>query len=127
LISEYRLDTAFRVSIIDTLSPWLNINTLIPLVASHTFKTDIIGSNILNFVFDPIALPDSNVSEPNSHGYVTFKIRPKFSTPKGAVISNFADIYFDYNAAVRTNTIFNMIYDTVIIKTSVGIDEPKKC
>lgn len=125
-VLEYRidfqntgLDTAFRVSIIDTLNPWLNINTLVPLVASHTFKTEIIGSNILHFIFDPIALPDSNASEPNSHGYVTFKIRPKFNTPKGSIISNFADIYFDYNAAVRTNTIFNTIYDTLVISTII--------
>ena len=71
-------------------------------------------------------MPDSNVSEVNSHGYVTFKIRPKFNTPKGTVINNFADIYFDFNTPVRTNTVFNTIYDTVIVRLGVGINEPKE-
>ena len=132
-VLEYRidfqntgLDTARKVIIIDTLSPWLAISTFVPLVASHTYNTVLEGSSIIKFIFDPIALPDSNVSEVNSHGYVTFKIRPKFNTPKGTVINNFADIYFDFNTPVRTNTVFNTIYDTVIVRLGVGINEPKE-
>ena len=132
-VLEYRidfqntgLDTARKVVIIDTLSPWLDINTIVPLVSSHSFTTKLVGTNILSFIFDPIALPDSNVSEPTSHGYVTFNIRPKFNTPKGTVVDNFADIYFDFNAPVRTNTVFNTIFDTVIVRLGVGLNEPKE-
>jgi uncharacterized repeat protein (TIGR01451 family) len=132
-ILEYRidfqntgLDTARRVVIVDTLSQWLNVNTFVPLVASHTYTTQIIGSNIIHFIFDPIALPDSNVSVPNSQGYVTFKIRPKFNTPKGTVINNFAEIFFDFNAPIRTNTVFNTIYDTVLVRLGLGLNEPKE-
>jgi hypothetical protein len=38
-----------------------------------------------------------------STGYVSFKIKPLRSSD-GADISNFGDIYFDYNEPVRTDT-----------------------
>jgi hypothetical protein len=63
---------------------------------------------------------------PNSQGYVTFKIRPKFNTPKGTVINNFAEIFFDFNAPIRTNTVFNTIYDTVLVRLGLGLNEPKE-
>jgi hypothetical protein len=57
---------------------------------------------------------------------VIFKIRPKFNTPKGTIINNFADIFFDFNAPVRTNTVFNMIFDTVFVRLGLGLNEPKE-
>jgi uncharacterized repeat protein (TIGR01451 family) len=128
---EYRIDfqntgtdTAFKVVIVDTLSSWLDINTFEPLVYSHACMPQIEGKSTLKFIFDPIALPDSNASEPNSHGYVTFKIKPKSNTPKGTIINNLVDIYFDANEAVRTNSVFNMIYDTVFINLRTAILDP---
>ena len=120
------LDTAIRVVIVDTISTWLDISTFIPLVSSHTYTTMLEGTSTVKFIFDPILLPDSNISEPNSHGYVTFKIRPKFNTPKGTVINNFADIYFDFNTPVRTNTVFNTIYDTVLVRLGDGLNDLKE-
>ncbi len=50
-------------------------------------------------------LPDSNIDEMASNGYVMYSIKPKLSQLKfGTLISNKADIYFDYNEAVATNT-----------------------
>ena len=130
---EYRIDfqntgtdTAFKVVIIDTLSDWLDINTFEPLAYSHACTPQIEGKSTLKFIFDPIALPDSNSSEPNSHGYVTFKIKPNKNTPKGTIINNLVDIYFDANDAVRTNTVFNMIYDTVFINLRTSILETEQ-
>lgn len=129
---EYRIDfqntgtdTAFKVVVIDTLSSWLDINTFEPLVYSHACTPQMEGKSTLKFIFNPIALPDSNASEPNSHGYVTFKIKPKINTPKGTIINNLVDIYFDQNEAVRTNTVFNRIDDTVFINLRTAIVDPK--
>ena len=127
---EYRIDfqntgtdTAFKVVVIDTLSSWLDLTTFVPLVSSSPCKAVMEGASTIKFIFDPIVLPDSNASEENSHGYITFKIKPKANTPKGTIINNFADIYFDANTPVRTNTAFNMIYDTIWMKIGVGISE----
>jgi hypothetical protein len=58
------------------------------------------------WTFDNILLPDSNVNEPESHGYVKFTIELKDSIPQDTKIENFAGIYFDFNDPVITNTTF---------------------
>lgn len=46
--------------------------------------------------------PDSNVNEGDSHGQVSFRIRPHLPLLPGTVIENTANIYFDYNPPVIT-------------------------
>ena len=60
-------------------------------------------------------LPDSNVNEPASHGFIKFRIQQKASNPTGARIENTAAIYFDYNAPVLTNTTWHTIGNDFII------------
>jgi hypothetical protein len=55
-------------------------------------------------MFNDVNLPDSNSNEPLSHGYIKYSIKPAASFVQGSVINNRADIYFDFNEAVRTNT-----------------------
>jgi uncharacterized repeat protein (TIGR01451 family) len=112
-------DTAFRVVLIDTLSPSLNISSFVPGVSSHPYSIEF-GGRAVKFIFDPIKLIDSGKNEPASHGYVHFKIKHiQGITPK-TKIENKADIYFDYNAPVRTNTVFNTIFDTIQIYVPKG-------
>ena len=42
-------------------------------------------------------------------GFVKYTISPKLTIADGAVINNFADIYFDMNVPVRTGTTLNTI------------------
>ncbi len=95
-------DTAFNVVISDTLASELLVNTLKVAGSSHTCKTTV-KDNIVFFEFLNILLPDSNVNEIKSHGFVSFKIKPHPSVPSGETINNKAAIYFDYNAPVITN------------------------
>ncbi|MFH1320977.1 MAG: PKD domain-containing protein [Bacteroidota bacterium] len=102
-------DTAFKVVIRDTLSTYLDISTIEPGASSHPFTFDIYESDIIQFTFDSIMLPDSIVNEPESHGFVKFEINQQPGNTKGTVIENEAGIVFDYNEPVNTNTIFNTI------------------
>ncbi len=102
-------DTAFKVIIVDTLSPLLDASTLEIGASSHPFRLDIYPGGILHFVFLPIALPDSNVNEVASHGYVKFRIAQQPDLADGTVIENTAAIYFDQNEPVFTNTAFHTI------------------
>lgn len=95
-------DTAFTVVVTDTLSEHLDLRTLDILGSSHEMTPEIRNGNVLVFLFDRILLPDSNVNEAASHGYIAFRIRP-IEQP-GVMITNAADIYFDFNEPVRTNT-----------------------
>lgn len=115
-------DTAFTVVVTDTLSSFLDPSTIVPGAASHPYSFNLSGQGILNFRFDHILLPDSNVNEPESNGYVNYSIRQKANNPIGAVIENKAYIFFDFNEAVITNTVINTIVSSVGIVENSSSD-----
>ena len=102
-------DTAFKVIIYDTLSPWLDAHSVQPAASSHLYKMERSGDRVLKFIFQDILLPDSNVNEAASHGFVKYFVRPEPSAPIGTVIPNRAAIYFDFNAPIFTETYFHTI------------------
>ncbi len=106
-------DVAYKVVVADTLSADLDVSTLQLGSVSHPYAVKVSGKGrpVLTFTFNNIMLPDSNANEPKSHGYIQFSIRPKADLPEKTRIENFADIFFDYNEPVRTNTTFNTLYD----------------
>lgn len=97
-------DTAFTVVIRDPISPQLEIDSLDILLASHPYSWEI-RNNILWVRFDNIMLPDSNVNEKASHGFVKFRVKPKNHVTLRDIIANTAGIYFDYNDPVITNEV----------------------
>jgi len=102
-------DTAFKVVVVDTISPALDINSIQLGVASYPYQFQRTDSNVVQFVFDHILLVDSFRNEPKSHGFVKFKIQQKLNNPNGTKIYNKADIYFDYNAPVSTNQTYHTV------------------
>ncbi|MEZ4966855.1 MAG: hypothetical protein R2791_16545 [Saprospiraceae bacterium] len=113
-------DTAFTVVIIDTLSAWLDPASLRPGASSHPYTWNLSGQGVIRFSFENILLPDSNVNEAASHGFVGFRIAQRSGVPIGAQIFNKADIYFDFNEPVVTNETWH----TVGVKSSVGTHGP---
>lgn len=108
---EYRIrfqntgtDTAFNVVVLDTLSQWLDPSTVRPGASSHPYEFELYGPGILRFIFPHILLPDSNINEAASHGFVKFTIKPRVDAPLETQIHNNAAIYFDFNDPVHTNT-----------------------
>ncbi|PSR56515.1 hypothetical protein AHMF7605_24975 [Adhaeribacter arboris] len=106
-------DVAYRVVVVDTLSTDLDLSTLQVGAVSHAYTLTISGKNkpILTFTFDNILLPDSSKNQAGSNGYVQFSVKPKSNLPQKIKIENYADIFFDYNEPVRTNTTINRIFD----------------
>lgn len=102
-------DTAFNIVILDTLSDLLDLATLRTGAGSHPYSYNLLGPGVLQFLFQNILLPDSNVNEAASHGFVQFSIRPKADLPKPSVIENQAAIYFDFNAPVLTNRTWHTV------------------
>lgn len=95
-------DTAFTVIITDTLPQHLEPGSIIMGAGSHPFSWKLSGHGILEFTFNNILLPDSNVNETASHGFVGFRILPRLPLSPGDEIVNIANIYFDLNEAVIT-------------------------
>jgi hypothetical protein len=81
--------------VIDTTK--FDISTLQILSISHAATTKISGNKI-EFMFDNINL------EPAAHGNIVFKIKTKNNLTVGSSVSNKAEIYFDYNFPIETNT-----------------------
>lgn len=96
---------ATTVELIDTLSSHLDISTLEVLAASHPFSVQLRNDTVLVFRFDNIMLPDSTSDPLGSQGFASFRIAPKASLVLGDVVANNADIYFDFNPPIRTNTV----------------------
>ncbi len=108
-------DTAFTIVVLDTLSQYLDVASLRPLVASHPYAMTVLDDHILQFRFDNILLPDSSTNQLGSNGFVKFRISQQPNLANGTRIENQAAIYFDYNEPVLTNTTFNTIGDHFIV------------
>ncbi|HMK07197.1 MAG TPA: T9SS type A sorting domain-containing protein [Flavobacterium sp.] len=74
-----------------------DINSLEILIATHPVST-IVDGNKIEFIFHNINL------QPNRYGNVIFKIKTRGDLPPGSSVTNKADIYFDFNSAIETNT-----------------------
>jgi len=113
-------DTAYNIFVLDTLSANLDLSTFQIISSSHQMEADILPFNVVKFSFNNIMLVDSSTNEPLSKGRVSYTIRTKAGIPTGSQIKNTANIYFDYNPAVVTNTTLNTIGIHTGIKESVS-------
>jgi len=110
-------DTALNIVIKDTLSLYLDLSSIQLGASSHSYSFSVENGRELKFSFNNIMLPDSNVNEALSHGFIKFKVKQNLDLPIGTVINNSASIYFDYNAPVLTNNTFLTIGDMDYILT----------
>ena len=78
-----------------------DIATLTPTSASHSYTTKISEGNKVEFIFENINLPFDDAS---NDGYIAFKIKTLPTLSVGDSFTNEANIYFDYNFPILTNT-----------------------
>ncbi len=110
-------DTAFVVIIYDTLDANLDPTTLEIMSSSDVVDLQIDSTGAMMFTFYNILLPDSNVDQAGSNGFVIYKVRPRIGIPDPTIIYNTAHIVFDMNAPVVTNTTMN----TMVNQIPVGV------
>jgi uncharacterized repeat protein (TIGR01451 family) len=96
-------DTAFNITVRDTLESRLDRSSLQMLSASHPYQLNIKNGNELTWQFTGIRLPYTGIDEPASHGYIEYRIKPLATVKEGDTIKNTAGIYFDFNLPVATN------------------------
>jgi Leucine-rich repeat (LRR) protein len=101
--------SAINIVVKETIDTDLDMATFQPISASHNYRIAISNTNKLEFIFENIHLADSTSNEPASHGWIFYKIKPKNTAVIGDAFDTTANIYFDYNAPVITNT-----YNTVV-------------
>ena len=89
-------------------------------MASHPNVSWQIRGHALEVLFQPIALPDSNVNEAASHGFFTFSLDQRPNLPEGTYFYNTANICFDFNPPIYTNGVQHQIG-----QLKVAVDESK--
>ncbi len=103
---------AETVLIRDTIADELDLNSFALVANSHSVMTTIDPvTREVQFLFENIMLPDSGFSEPESHGLISYVIKPLEGLAAETQFTNTAYIYFDANPAIITNSTWNTIYE----------------
>lgn len=106
---------ADHVVIVDSINVnQFDIASLQILETSHNAHITV-NQGVLQFYFEDIQLADSFSNEPESHGYVLFKIKTKANLPQNSSVKNKAEIYFDYNLPIITNTEITTFANTIAV------------
>ena len=91
-------DTAFTVKINNPVSDKVDPASFVFLESSHPVNVNYISQdNTFRFQFDNLLLPDSNINEAGSHGFLKYRIKPEATLLAGELITSKAYIYFDFN------------------------------
>lgn len=113
--------SAINVSVKDELSPMLDENSIQMVSSSHNYTMDRV-TNELVWNFNNIQLPVSVENTTIGKGYITFKVKLKPGFEVGDLIPNTANIYFDFNPAITTNTYVTEFTSTLENPDFKGID-----
>jgi hypothetical protein len=91
------------VIIEDLLDAQIDEATVQMVSASHAYVMTRMNNQII-WDFRNINLAPKSVNEPESMGYVLFKAKLKPGIEVGDIVPNTANIFFDFNPAIVTNT-----------------------
>lgn len=104
---------AANIYVWDTIDTNLNLNTIQVVGSSHSQFMQVHNNNrSVLFNFQNIMLQDSATNEPESHGWVQYRIKQNAGLAEGVQIHNTASILFDLNTPIVTNTVTNRICNT---------------
>ncbi|MEZ4938017.1 MAG: T9SS type A sorting domain-containing protein [Crocinitomicaceae bacterium] len=107
---------AQNIYITDQLDDDFDWTTLQPGYSDYSYTTTVSETGLVTFTFANIHLPwKSSFGDVLSSGLVNYSIKRKPNLPQGTEFTNYADIYFDYNAPITTNTTLNTLNDSVFL------------
>jgi uncharacterized repeat protein (TIGR01451 family) len=104
-------DYARHVIIKDTIDPSFNLRSLSIIQTSHpnVMNVSYNDSREVIFAFNNIYLPDSTTNHLGSNGYVVYSLEYNPGIPQKTTVKNTANIYFDFNPPIVTNTTKNIL------------------
>lgn len=106
---------AINVVLQDSLLEYLDLSSLQLVASSHPVSDfQVLPGRILQWRFLGINLPDSTNNEPESHGWVSFRMDHVAGIPLETRVDNRAAIFFDFNEPVITDWSFVTVHDTTI-------------
>lgn len=101
---------AQNISVTDQLDADFDWTTFKPGYSDYEYTTTMSETGLVTFKFANINLPWKNAyGDALSSALVNYSIERKSTATVGTVFTNTADIYFDYNAPITTNTTVNTL------------------
>lgn len=107
--------SAINVMIEDELHDNLDWSTLNITSASHDYEVEITNGNEVKFIFNGINLPSEDQNEPQSHGFIAYKIKPIATIAVGDIMSGDSSIYFDFNEPIITNMVSTEVVNNLSV------------
>lgn len=95
---------AIDIRVENLLDANLDWSTFEPIASSHSYTAERDNDEI-QFYFEGINLPHEAANEPASHGFISYRIKPKPTFELGDIAYNNAGIFFDFNPAIVTNIV----------------------
>ncbi|MDA3854379.1 MAG: FG-GAP-like repeat-containing protein [Bacteroidales bacterium] len=92
------------VKVFNTLPDYVDKSSFKMVSASHHYELIESEGGQKEWFFGNIQLLDSLTNEPESHGYVKYQVDVDDGLTSAVTLYNSADIIFDYNEAIATNT-----------------------
>lgn len=115
---------AQNVVLVDHLATELDPTTLEVVGYSHPPTSITVAENgDLVVRFDGIQLPDSGASFTGSQGFFRFAIKVDEGLANGTAIQNTANIHFDLNAPVVTNTTTTTLVDCDLATAHITVED----
>jgi len=105
---------AENIVVTDTLDADLDWTSVRPGYADHEYVATMDENGVLKFTFNNIHLDWKAHNEYNSKGLVTYSVKIKPNLSNGTEILNAANIFFDFNSPVITDTTINTISGVVV-------------
>jgi hypothetical protein len=109
------------IRIEDLLDASLDKNSIVMLNSSHSYDMRRINNKLI-WNFYAINLPSTATNPTQSHGFIQFKIKPTPGYAVGTTIPNSAEIYFDYNPPIYTNTFITEFVQTLKTESFTNSD-----
>jgi uncharacterized repeat protein (TIGR01451 family) len=103
---------ATYVFIDNQISENLDIASFTMIASSHPSTYRLHADGLLEIAYLNINLPPTEVDSIGSHGYFKYSARPKSDIKPGDRILNVAEIVFDFEAPIITNTTLHTIFRT---------------
>jgi|GEM_PF-4800253 len=103
---------AYTVQVLDEIDPNYSLESFEIKGSSHSMITSVDqNTREISFVFEDINLPDSLSDPAGSQGFVLFSLDSKENLTPGTILYNTAEIYFDNNDPIITNTTWTEIHE----------------
>ena len=121
MIRFQNVGTSYAEDVIieNTISPLLDVISISNIFAfSESFSISFAQDKLV-FVYDGLFLPDSTSDEEGSHGFIAYDMLIRNNAQAGDTIKSLADIFFDFNLPIRTNTAVTVVEDISSAKTPV--------